>query len=193
MGLGANEAEASTTAGAIENEARAPKASEARAVDAATEVEMAEARAPGPVEAEAVGTEAGRASAPPLVQTISSEDSSRGKEAVNAEAASTAERPVPTPVEGSSVLVRVRPEPHGWDSPRVVWGNRADPEGEPVFALEDVAEGGRWDTLEQYRQLAVQSLKTTMTIMEGELPGVTQVSTFFSRDALFSLRAPHSF
>ena len=68
VGLGANEAEASTAAEAIGGEARAPKSSEARAVDAgATEVEMAEARAPGSVEAEAVGTEAGRASAPPLV------------------------------------------------------------------------------------------------------------------------------
>ena len=67
MGLGANEAEASTTTGAIGDEARAPKASEARAVDAATEVEMAEARALGPVEAEAVGTEAGQAPAPSLV------------------------------------------------------------------------------------------------------------------------------
>ena len=39
--------------------ARAPKASEARAVDAgATEGEMAEARAPSSVESEAVGTEA---------------------------------------------------------------------------------------------------------------------------------------
>jgi len=107
VGLGANEAEASTTAEAIGGEARAPKPSEARAVDAATEVEMAEARAPGSVEAEAVGTEAGRASTPPLVQTISSEDSSREMEAADAEAASTAERPVPTPAKGSSVLVRV--------------------------------------------------------------------------------------
>ena len=103
---------------------------------------MVEARAPRSVEAEAIRTEAGRASALPLVQMISSEDSSRGKEAAEAEAASTVERPVPTPAEGSSVLVRVRPEPRGWDSPRVVWGNQADPEGEPVFALEDVAEGG---------------------------------------------------
>ena len=71
VGLGANEAEASTTAGAIGNEARAPKASEARAVDAATEVEMAEARAPGSVEPPRwQRTEAGRASAPPLVQTV---------------------------------------------------------------------------------------------------------------------------
>ena len=59
-----------------------------------------------------------------------------------------------------------------------------------MFALEDVAEGGRWDTLEQYRQLAVRSLQTAMTIMGGDSPGVTQVSTFLSRAALFSLRAP---
>ena len=76
----------------------------------------------------------------------------------DAEVASTAERPVPTPAKGSSVLVRVRPEPHGWDSSHVVWGNRADPEGGPKFALEDITEGGCWDTLEQYRQLAVQSM-----------------------------------
>ena len=59
-----------------------------------------------------------------------------------------------------------------------------------MFALEDIAEGERWDTLEQYRQLAVQSLKTAMTIMEGELPGVTQVSTFFSCDTFFFLSEP---
>ena len=53
--------------GPIGGEARAPKPSEARAVVATTEVEMAEARAPGSIEAEAVGTEAGRALAPPLV------------------------------------------------------------------------------------------------------------------------------
>ncbi|XP_066385534.1 uncharacterized protein [Miscanthus floridulus] len=51
---------------------------------------------------------------------------------------------------------------------------QADPEGEPVFALEDIAEGGRWDTLEEYRQLAVRSLQTAMTVMGGDLPGVTR-------------------
>jgi len=109
----------------------------------------------------------------------------------DAEAASTAERPVPTLAEGSSVLVRVRPEPRGWNHPRVAWGNRADLEGEPVFALEDVAEGGgRWDTLEQYRQLAVQSMQTAMSVMQRDLPGVTQVRTSLSRVMLFFLRAP---
>ena len=102
-------------------------------------------------------TKAAQASVPPPVQglppswesarevevhSISSDDTSRGKEVADAEAASTAEQPVPTHAEGSSALVRVRPEPHGWDSPRVLWRSRDDPEGEPLFALEDMAEGG---------------------------------------------------
>ena len=121
------------------------------------------------------------------VQTISSDDTSRGKEVADAEAASTAEQPVLTPADGSSALVQVRPEPRGWDSPRVVWGNRADPEGEPVFALEDIAEGGRWDTLEQYHELAVQSMQTAMSVMQRDLPGVTQVRISLCRVALFFL------
>ena len=70
---------------------------------------------------------------------------------VDARVAGTVEQPALTPGEGSSALVRVRPEPHGWDHPRVLWQSRDDPEGEPLFALEDAAEGGRWDTFEQYR------------------------------------------
>ena len=77
VGLGAKEAGASIIAEAIEGEAGAPKTSEVRAVDAgATEVEMAEARAPGSVEAEAMEVEMEQVLAPPLVQTISSDDSS---------------------------------------------------------------------------------------------------------------------
>ncbi|XP_066354583.1 uncharacterized protein [Miscanthus floridulus] len=58
VGVGANEAGASTIAEAIEGEAGAPKTSEVRAVDAgAAEVETAEARAPGSIEAEAMGME----------------------------------------------------------------------------------------------------------------------------------------
>ena len=174
VGLGVKEAGASAIAGAIE-------------------VEVAEARAPGPVENEAMEVETGQILAPPLVRTISSDDSFRGKEAADVQAASTAERPVPDPAEGSSALVRLRPEPRGWNFPPISWRNRADPEGEPVFALEDTAEEGRWGTLEQYRQLAVRSLQTVMTIMGQDLPGVTRVSTFLSRAALFSLRAPSQF
>ena len=80
--------------------------------------------------------EAGEASVPPPVQdlppsyesarevevqTISSDDTSRGKEVADAEAASTVEQLVLTPTDGSSALVQVQPESHGWDHPRVLW------------------------------------------------------------------------
>ncbi|XP_066321669.1 uncharacterized protein [Miscanthus floridulus] len=107
--------------------------------------------------AQEVEAEAGQASIPPPVQgppplqesarevevhLISFDDTSRAKEVVDAEAASTMEQPAPTSGEGSSALMRVRPKPHEWDHPRVRWQSRDDPEGEPLFALEDVAEGG---------------------------------------------------
>ena len=60
----------------------------------------------------------------------------------DAEAASTVEQPALTSGEGSAALVRVQPKPHGWDHPRVLWWSRDDPEGEPLFVLEDAAEGG---------------------------------------------------
>ena len=107
--------------------------------------------------AQEVEAEAGQASIPPLVQgppllqesarevevhSISFDDTSRVKEVVDAEVAGTMERPAPTSGEGSSALMRVQPKPHGWDHPRVLWQSLDDPEGEPLFALEDVAEGG---------------------------------------------------
>ena len=97
------------------------------------------------------------------VHSISFDDTFRGKEVADAEAASTAEQPALTSGEGSSALVRVRPEPHGWDSLRVLWRSRDDPEGEPLFALKDVAEGGRWDSFEQFRRLAEQSLRIALS------------------------------
>ena len=127
----------------------APMASEARVAEArAPEVEAPSAGAPGAIEAEVVEAsaadpmaqdtemEVGQALVPPPVQDLppsqesarevevqatSSDDTSRGKEAANAEAASTAEQPVSASGEGSSALVRVRPEPHRWDHPRVSW------------------------------------------------------------------------
>ena len=65
--------------------------------------------------------------------------------------AGVVDQPAPTLGKGSSALARVRPEPRGWNHPRVLWQSRDDPEAEPLFALEDVAEGGRWDTFEQHR------------------------------------------
>ena len=68
----------------------------------------------------------------------------------DAEAASTVEQLAPTSGEGSSALVRVQPEPRGWDHLLVLWRSWDDPMGEPLFALEDAAEGGRWGSFEQF-------------------------------------------
>jgi len=101
------------------------------------------------------------------------------------EVAGAVEQLVPTPGEGSSALVRVRPEPRGWNHPRVLWQSRDDPEAEPLFALEDTAEGGRWDTFEQYRQLAERSLRMALFVVANDLPGVAQVRAFFSHAVVF--------
>ena len=50
-----------------------------------------------------------------------------------------------------------------------------------MFALEDAAKGGRWNTFEQYRQLAERSLWTALSVVADELPGVAQVHVFLSR------------
>ena len=55
------------------------------------------------------------------VHPISFDDTSRAQKVVDAEVAGTMEQPAPTPGEGSSALVRVRPEPHRWDHLRVLW------------------------------------------------------------------------
>ena len=118
------------------------------------------------------------------VHPISSDDTSWAWGAVDAEETGAMEQPAPTLGEGSLALVRVRPEPRRWDHPRVLWRSQDDPEGEPLFALEDVAEGRRWDTFEQYRQLAERSLWTTLSVVADELPGVAQVRVFVSRTTL---------
>ncbi|XP_066311294.1 uncharacterized protein [Miscanthus floridulus] len=86
--------------------------------------------------AQEVKAEAGQALIPPPVQgppllqesarevevhASSSSDTSWAKEVVDAKAAGTMEQPALTPGEGSSALVRVQPEPCGWDHPRVLW------------------------------------------------------------------------
>ena len=71
------------------------------------------------------------------VLPISSDDVSRAREMADGEVVGAVEQPVPTPGEGSLALARVRPEPRGWDHPRVLWQSRDDPEAEPLFALED--------------------------------------------------------
>ncbi|XP_066375265.1 uncharacterized protein [Miscanthus floridulus] len=122
VALEAGDAEVPTIAEATEGEVGAPRTSEA---------EVADTGASRTIEAKESAQEV-------EIQTISSDDTSRGKEVADVKAASTAEQPVPTPAEGSSALVRVRPEHRGWDSPRVLWWSRDDPEGEPLAEVEDL-------------------------------------------------------
>lgn len=44
----------------------------------------------------------------------------------------------------ASALVRVGADPHAWGSSRVTWRDQADPEGRPVFVLDDAEEAGLW-------------------------------------------------
>jgi len=185
-----SEAEATDEAAAAEVEAPAP-----------IEATMAGAGAHGTTEAQEVEMEAAEASVAPLVQgppllpgstwevevlPISSDDVSRAWEMADGEVVGAVEQPVPTPGEGSSALARVRPEPHRWDHPRVLWQSQDDPEVEPLFALKDAAEGGHWHTFEQYRQLVERSLRTALSVVANDLPGVAQVRAFFfTRGGLF--------
>ncbi|XP_066323317.1 uncharacterized protein [Miscanthus floridulus] len=167
-------------------EVEAPRASEAEATEAeaprTAEAAAAGAGAPRAIEVDVVAVKplaqevemkAAEASVAPLVQglpllresaweaevqPISSDDTFQVHEVVDAGVASTVEQPAPTPGEGSLALVR----------------SRDDPEGEPLFALEDAAEGWRWDTFEQYRQLAERSLRTTLSVVADDLPEVAQ-------------------
>ena len=66
----------------------------------------------------------------------------------------------------------------------MLWQSQDDPKAEPLFALEDAAEGGRWDTFEQYRQLAERSLRTALSVVADDLPRVAQVCAFFSQAVL---------
>ena len=168
------EARAPETAEAVIAEAGAPEVTTAVVMAARPSVQEAEMQA---AEASAVPLAQG----PPLlresareteVYPISSDDTSRAWEVVDAEETDAVERPAPLLDEGNSALVRVRPEPRGWDHPRVLWRSRDDPEGEPLFALEDAAEGGHWSTFEQYRELAERSLRTALSVVADELPGV---------------------
>ena len=97
----------------------------------------------------------------------------------DAEAASTVEQLVLTPTDGSSALVQVQPESHGWDHPRVLWRSQDDPEGEPLFALEDMDEGRHWGSFEQFHQLAERSLRIALSVVADDLPDVAHLRAFF--------------
>ena len=67
-----------------------------------------------------------------------------------------------------------------------------DPKGEPLFSLEDAAEGGRWASFEQFCRLAEQSLRTALSVVADDLPGVAQVHAFFSHAVLSFSEFSHS-
>ncbi|XP_066385387.1 uncharacterized protein [Miscanthus floridulus] len=163
------EVEASTVAEATKGEVEVEASTVAEALRTSG-AEVVEIAAPGNFGAEVV--EAGGSTQEAEVRPIPADNASWGKGVADAGAASAVEQPASG--EGSAALVRVRPEPYGWDHPRIWWRSRDDPKGEPIFALEDVAEGGRWDTLEQYRSLAERSLRTALSVVANDLPGVSR-------------------
>ena len=127
---------ASASAEAIMTEAGAPVAAEpvtAEAVAPEVTTAVVTAARPSMQEAEMSAAEASAvplAQGPPLlresareteVYPISSDDTSRAREVVGAKETDAVEQPAPLLDEGSSALVRVRPEPRGWDHPRVLW------------------------------------------------------------------------
>ena len=139
------EAGAHKTVDAVTAEARAPEIVEADMMAARPSAQEAEMKAAEALVAPLVqGPPLLRESAQEAeVYPISSDDTSRARGVVDAEETGAMEQPALTLGEGSSALVWVRPEPRGWVHPRVLWWSRDDPEGEPLFALEDAAEGGR--------------------------------------------------
>ncbi|XP_066323929.1 uncharacterized protein [Miscanthus floridulus] len=173
-------AEAPRVSEAKATEATAPTAAETivATVGASTSAEATMAEAEAPETAEAIIAEG-----PPLlresareaeVYPISSYDTSQAREVVGTEETDAVKQPAPLLDEGNSALVWVRSESRRWDYPRILWRSRDDLEGEPLFTLEDAAEGGRWGTFEQYRRLAKRSLRTALSVVADELPGVAQ-------------------
>ncbi|XP_066396533.1 uncharacterized protein [Miscanthus floridulus] len=166
-------AEAPSVAEATEVED--PWSSKAEAIEAGVPrtAEAAAAGAGAPETTEATVVEADVSAAKPVAQEVEMKAAEASmaslvqglpllwesaREAVDAEVAGAVEQPALTLGKGSSALM---------------W-SRDDPEGELLFALEDVAERGHWDTFEQYRQLAERSLRTVLSVVADDLPGVAQ-------------------
>ena len=49
-----------------------------------------------------------------------------------------------------------------------------------MFTLEDMDEGRHWGFFEQFCLLAERSLRTALSVVADDLPGVAQVRAFFS-------------
>lgn len=152
-------------------EAEAPKAGEGVA-DAATGVTMGMAAAGrAPMSPRAKGQLQKRARRAE-VHTVSSSESpkTQGKEAAEAEMASTAEGlavsvPVAPGAREALGLVRARDDPHAWGNTCVTWQDRANPEGRSVFVLDNFEEAGEWTAFLEYGRLAQKSLRTAANII----------------------------
>ncbi|XP_066341631.1 uncharacterized protein [Miscanthus floridulus] len=157
-----SEVEAPSIAEATEGEAEVPRTSEAEVVGAGaprtteaevakdgaprtTEAEVAEAGAPGTTKAEAA--EAGFGVAEPAAKDAEIE---------------AGQASIPPSVQDPLPLQ---------ESTREV---EDDPEGQPPFALKDVAEGRHWGSFEQFCQLVEWSLWTALSVVADDMPSVAQ-------------------
>ncbi|XP_066384933.1 uncharacterized protein [Miscanthus floridulus] len=160
--LESGEDEAPSIAEAIEGEVEAPRTSEAKVAEArasrASKAKVADARAPRTTEAEVA-----EAGAPGTTEAKVAE--------AGLGAAEPAAHDAETEARQASVLPPVQDPPPSQESAREV---EDDPEGEPLFALEDVDEGRHWGSFEQFCQLAERLLRTTLSVVADNLPGVAQ-------------------
>ena len=70
------------------------------------------------------------------------------------------------------------------ESPAYIVAEPGRPGGGASIRPQGCGRGGRWSSFKQYRRLAVQSLRTALSIMDDDLPGITQVRVLFSRVVL---------
>ena len=71
------------------------------------------------------------------------------------------------------------------ESPACIVAEPGRPEGGASIRPRGCGRGGRWSSFEQYRRLAVQSLRMALFVMDDDLPGVAQVRVLLSRAVSF--------
>lgn len=59
---------------------------------------------------------------------------------------------------------------------RLIWRGRHDPEGRPVFVLDDALEGQLWEQATLCQDLSERSLKTLSSVLSTQLPGTLKVT-----------------
>ncbi|XP_066347825.1 uncharacterized protein [Miscanthus floridulus] len=150
--------------------AKVPSVAEATEVEAprVSEAKATEAEAPETIEAAAAGVGVS-ATIEATMAEVGALETTEADMIVARPSAQEVEMKAAEP----SVAPLVQGPPSLRESARKV-ESQDDPKGEPLFALEDAAEGGRWDTFEQYCELAERSLRTALFVVADNLPGVAQ-------------------